>query len=90
MGNTVEFSYIGRGIVPIVLDDCEHSGSMLMGDISLADDVSGVVVETIPDMVNREMIPAVVDSVTFEVSYTLFSGTNPNSSQATLIVHGKW
>ena len=63
---------------------------MLTADISLADDVSGVVVETIPDMVNREKIPAVADSVIFEVSYTLFSGTNPNSSQATLTVNGKW
>ena len=50
VGNTVEFSYIAgacHGIVPFVLDDCKHSGSTLTGDISLVDDVGGVIVETI-------------------------------------------
>ena len=88
VGNTVEFSYIagaGGGIVPFVVDDCERSGSTLTRDIPLADDVGGVIL----DMVTREMIPQVADSVTFEVSCTLFSGTNRNPSQATLTVHGK-
>ena len=43
----VEFSYFagaGHGIVTFVLDD---SGSTLTGDISLVDDVGGVIVETI-------------------------------------------
>ena len=91
VGNTVEFSYIagaGREIMPFGLDDCERSGSTLTGDISLVD-FGGVIVETIPDIVNMEMIPQVADSVTFEVSCTLFSGTTPNPSQATLTVHGK-
>ena len=91
VGDTVEFSYIagaGHKIMPFGLDDCERSGSTLTGDISLVDDVGGVIVETIPDMVNREMIPQVADSVTFEVRCNLFSGTNPNPSQATLTVHG--
>ena len=50
VGNTVEFLYIagaGHEIVPFVLDDCKHSGSTLTGDISLVDDVGGVIVETI-------------------------------------------
>ena len=88
VGNTVEFSYIagaGRGIMPFGLDVCERSGSTLTRDIILADDVGGVIL----DMVTREMIPQVADSVTFEVSCTLFSGANRNPSQATLTVHGK-
>ena len=85
--NTVEFSYIagaGVGIVPFGLDDCERSGSTLTGNISLLDD-GGVIL----DMVTMEMIPQVADSVTFEVRCTLYSGTKPNPSQATLTVHGK-
>ena len=88
VGNTVEFSYIagaGSEIVPFVVDDCKLSGSTLTRDISLVDDVGGVIL----DMVTREMIPQVADSVTFEVSCTLFSGINRNPSQATLTVHGK-
>ena len=89
----VEFSYIagaGRGIVPFVIDQCKRSGSTLTGNISLVDDVNGVIEETIPDMAYSEMIPPVADSVTFEVTCTLFSGRqNSIQSQATLTVHGK-
>ena len=88
VGNTVEISYIagaGRGIMPFVVDQCERSGSTLTTSILLGDNIGGVIL----DMVSREMIPQVADSVTFEVRCTLFSGTNPNPSQATLTVHGK-
>ena len=91
--DTVEFSYItgaGQGIVPFVIDQCKRSGSTLTGDISLGDDVNGVIEETIPDMAYSEMIPPVADYVTFEVTCTLYSGTrNSTQSQATLTVHGK-
>ena len=92
VGDTVEFSYItgaGRDIVPFVIHQCKRSRSTLTEDIPLADAVNGVIVETIPDMLNGEMILSVADSVTFEVTCTLLSGRNPTLSRATLTVHGK-
>ena len=93
VGDTVEFSYIagaGHRISPFTLDDCKRSGSTLTENITLTDDIGGVIEETIPDMAYSEMIPAVADSVTFEVTCTLSSGRrNSTQSQATLTVHGK-
>ena len=47
--NTIEFSCIaGNGIMSFVLDEC--SGSTVIKDILLVDDVGGAIVETILDM----------------------------------------
>ena len=87
-GDTVEFSYIA-GAGHRISIDCKRSGSTLTVNITLPDNIGGVIEETIPDMVYREVIPPVADSVTFEVTCTLYSGRNSTQSQATLTVHGK-
>ena len=89
-GDTVEMSYIagaGFAIRPFTLDECVRSGSSLTRNINLGPQVGGVIEETIPR--TEDQIPSVADSVTFIVSCVLFSGKNPNPSQATLTVHGK-
>ena len=88
-GTTVELSYIagaGAGIRPFVLDECVRSGSTLATNLTLVPQVGGVIEETIPRA--GESIPAVADSLTFQVSCSLFSGTTPNPSQATITVQG--
>ena len=89
-GDTVEMSYIagaGSAIRPFTLDECVRSGSTLTRNINLGAQVGGIIEETIPT--TEDQIPSVADSVTFNVSCVLFSGKNPNPSQATLTVHGK-
>ena len=89
-GTTVELSYIagaGAGVVPFVLDNCRRSGSTLASNVTLVPRAGGVIPETIPRP-REEQIPAVADSVTFQVSCILFSGTTPNPSQATITVQG--
>ena len=76
----------GAGIRPFVLDECVRSGSTLATNLTLVPEAGGVIEETIPRP--GESIPSVADSVTFEVSCILFSGTTPNPSQATITVQG--
>ena len=89
--DTVEVSYVagaGSSIRPFTLDECIQSGSTLTSNIILGSQVvGGIIEETIPT--TEDEIPSVADSVTFNVSCVLFSGTNPNPSQATITVHGK-
>ena len=88
LGESVEISYIagaGAGSRPLVLKDCSRSSSIFT--LSLVPGAGGVIEETIPRP--GEPIIAVADRVTFQVSCTLLSGGNTNSSQATLTVHGK-
>ena len=88
--DTVEVSYVagaGSSIRPFTLDECIRSGSTLTRNIILGPQVGGIIEETIPT--TEDEIPSVADSVTFNVSCVLFSGTNPNPSQATITVHGK-
>ena len=90
-GTTVELSYIagaGRGISPFVLDQCRISGRTLTNNLTLVPGPGGVIEETIPRV--GETIPPVADSVTFQVSCILFSGTTPNPSQATITVQGMY
>ena len=90
VGETVEMSYIagaGAGIRPFVLDECMRSGSTLARSKTLVPQAGGIIVETIPRA--GESIPPVGDNVTFEVSCTLFSGTNPNPSRATITLQGR-
>ena len=86
-GDTVEMSYVagaGSGIRPFTLEECVRSGTT---SIILEPQVGGIIEETIPT--TEDEIPSVADSVTFNVSCVLFSGTNPNPSQATITVQGK-
>ena len=88
-GTTVELSYIagaGAGIRPFVLDECVRSGSTLATNLTLVPQAGGVIEETIPRA--GDSIPAVADSVTFQVRCILFSGTTTNPSQATITVQG--
>ena len=88
-GTTVELSYIagaGSGIRPFVVDECVRSGSTLATSLTLVPQAGGVIPETIPRA--GESIPAVADSLTFDVSCILFSGTTPNPSRATITVQG--
>ena len=88
-GTTVQLSYIagaGAGIIPFVLDECVQSGSTLATNLTLVPQAGGVIPETIPRF--GESIPAVADSVTFQVRYVLFSGRTPNPSQATITLQG--
>ena len=88
-GTTVELSYIagaGAGVVPFVLDNCRRSGSTLVTNLTLVPGAGGVIVETIPRA--GDSIPAVADSLTFQVRCVLFSGTTANPSQATITVQG--
>ena len=88
-GTTVELSYIagaGRDVSPFVLDECRRSGRTLPTNLTLVPQAGGVFEETIPS--EGETIPRVADSVTFQVSCILFSGTTPNPSQATITVQG--
>ena len=56
--NTIEFLCIaGNGIMSFVLDEC--SGSKVIRDILLVDDVGGVIVETILDMHGKYGAPFV-------------------------------
>ena len=90
-GTTVELSYIagaGRDIRPFVIDDCVRSGSTLATNLTLVPQAGGVIEETIPRA--GESIPSVADSVTFQVSCTLFNGTTPNPSQATITVQSMY
>ena len=83
-GTTVELSYIagaGAGIRPFTLDECVLLGAT---NISLPIQTGGIITATIP----AESIPPVADSVTFQVSCILFSGTTSNPSQATITVQG--
>ena len=88
----VELSYIasaGPGIVPFVLDQCRRSGRTLPTNLTLTRGPGGVIEETIPEQ--GETIPAVADSVTFDVTCTLFSGTVTQiPSQATITVRGMY
>ena len=80
-------SYIagaGSGIRPFTLEECVRSGTT---NIILEPQAGGIIEETIPT--TEDEIPSVADSVTFNVSCVLFSGTNPNPSQATITVQGK-
>ena len=88
-GTTVELSYIagaGSGIRPFVLDECVRSGSTLATNVTLVPQAGGVISETIPRA--GESIPAVGNSVTFQVRCILFNGLNPIPSQANIIVQG--
>ena len=88
-GDTVEMSYIagaGPGIRPFTIDDCRRTGD-IQTRFFLRDDPGGVIEETIPRL--GEQIPLVTDSVTFEVSCTLFSGTQSLLSEATITVQGR-
>ena len=89
-GDTVEMSYVagaGSRIRPFILDECVRSGSTLTHNIHLGPQVGGIIEETIP--ITEDEIPSVADSVTFQVSCVLFSGTNLYPSQATITVQGK-
>ena len=93
VGTTVELSYIagaGSGIRPFVVDDCVRSGSTLATNLILVPERGGVIPETIPRPWFGESIPAVADSVTFQVSCILFSGRTINPSQATITVQGMY
>ena len=86
---SLELSYIagaGAGISPFVLDECVQSGRTLATNLTLVPQAGGVIPETIPRP--GESIPSVADSLTFQVSCILFSGTTPNPSQATITVQG--
>ena len=90
-GTTVELSYIagaGRDVSPFVLDQCRRSGRTLTTNLTLTRGPGGVIEETIPEQ--GETIPAVADSVTFEVSCNLFSGITRIPSQATITVQGMY
>ena len=94
-GTTVELSYIagaGRGVSPFVLDECKQSGRTLPTNLTLVPQVGGVIEETIPRA--EETIPPVADSVTFQVSCTLYSciifNINVIPSQATITVQGMY
>ena len=84
----VELSYIagaGPDISPFILDRCRRSGRTLTTNLTLTRGPGGVIEETIPEQ--GETIPAVADSVTFDVACTLFSGTVTQiPSQATITV----
>ena len=86
---SLELSYIagaGAGISPFVLDECVQSGRTLATNLTLVPQAGGVIPETIPRP--GESIPSVADSLTFQVSCILLSGTTPNPSQATITVQG--
>ena len=88
-GTTVELSYIAGAdpdIIPFVLDSCVRSGSTLTTNLTLVPQAGGVIPEIIPRA--GDSIPAVADSVTFEVNCVLFSGITPIPSQATITVQG--
>ena len=91
-GTTVELSYIagaGPDISPFVLDMCRRSGRTLTTNLTLTPGAGGVIEETIPRV--GETIPAVADSVTFDVTCTLFSGpVTQIPSQATITVQGMY
>ena len=85
----MELSYIagaGAGIIPFVLDDCRRSGSTLASNVTLVPRAGGVIVEPIPRSgdLGDEQIPSVADSVTFQVSCILFSGTTVSYTHLTL------
>ena len=88
---SVELSYIagaGAGIRPFVLDECARSGSTLATNVTLVPQAGGVIPESIPRA--GESIPAVADSLTFQVRCVLFSVTTLNPSQATITVQGMY
>ena len=91
-GTTVELSFIagaGRDIIPFVLDMCRRSGRTLTTNITLAQGPGGIIEETIPRI--GETIPAVADSVTFDVTCTLFAGISIRITiQATITVQGMY
>ena len=94
IGTTVEYSFIasaGPDVMPFgLLSLCQRSGSTLSTplELSLA---GGVVAEHVPDTNRNEVIPAVANSVTFEVSCSLVAGGGPViPTQATLIVQGRY
>ena len=84
----VELSYIagaGPDISPFILDRCRRSGRTLTTNLTLTRGPGGVIEETIPEQ--GETMPVVADSVTFDVTCTLFSGTVTQiPSQATITV----
>ena len=92
IGTTVEYSFIA-GAGPDVmlfglLSLCQRSGSTLSTPLELSLG-GGVVAEHGPD--TNEVIPAVANSVTFEVSCSLVAGGGPIiPSQATLSVQGRY
>ena len=87
---TVELSYIagaGPDISPFDLDQCRRSGRTLPTNLTLTRGPGGVIEETVPEQ--GETIPAVADSVTFDVSCILLSGpVTQIPSQATITVQG--
>ena len=88
-GTTVEMSYIagaGADVSPFVLDECKRSGRTLINNLTIVAQAGGVIEEPIPRP--GESIPAVADSVTFQVSCVLFSGLTRIPSQATITVQG--
>ena len=89
VGDTVEMSYIagaGPGLRLFTIDDCRRTGGT-QTIFFLRDYPGGVIIETIPRL--GEWVPSVADSVTFEVSCTLFSGRQSILSEATLTVQGR-
>ena len=93
MGTTVEYSYIagaGPDVMPFgVLSLYQRSGSTLPTPLELSLG-GGVVSERIPDTMRNEVIPAVANSVTFEVSCSLVAGGSIIPSRATLSVQGRY
>ena len=81
----VELSYIagaGPDISPFILDQCRRSGRTLPTNLTI---VPG------PGETIGEIIPAVADSVTFDVTCTMFSGpVTQIPSQATITVQGMY
>ena len=94
IGTTVEYSFIagaGPDVMPFgLLSLCQRSGSTLSTPLELSLG-GGVVAERIPDTNRNEVIPAVANSVTFQVSCTLVAGGGPViPSRATLTVQGRY
>ena len=93
VGKTVEISYIagaGSGVNPFgLIGRCRRSGSTLSTPILLPAATGDVTNVSIPDTSGNEQIPATADSVTFEVSCTLGTGSGNLPSQATITVQGR-
>ena len=94
MGTTVEYSFIasaGPDVMPFgLLSLCERTGSTLSMPIELSLG-GGVASESIPDTSRNEVIPAVTNSVTFQVGCSLVAGGGPIiPTQATLTVQGRY
>ena len=88
----VELSFIagaGSAVEPFGLQSCQRSGSTLTIPLDLIS-IGGIIAESIPSTMYNEQLPAVAESVSFEVSCNFVAGASSTPVQATLTLHGRY